>query len=66
MAGQTISHYLNIKRPGVSAWYRSKYNHRLMDYNNDPSTTFADIQNVLRLMEDRIAKRLAGSSGASN
>lgn len=45
---------------------RSKYNHRLMDYNNGPSTTFADIQNVLRLMEDRIAKRLAGSSGSNN
>jgi len=35
-----------------------KYNHRLMDYNNDPKTTFADIQNVFRLLEDRIAKRL--------
>lgn len=45
---------------------RSKYNQRLVDYNNDPSTTFTDIQNVLRLMEDRIAKRLAGSSGGNN
>lgn len=35
------------------------YDHRLMDYNNDPTTTFADIQNVFRLLELRLAKRLA-------
>ena len=35
-----------------------KYNHRLMDYNNDPKTTFADIQKVFGLLKDRIAKRL--------
>ena len=34
------------------------YDHRLMGYNNDPSTTFADIQKVLHLLEDRIAQRL--------
>lgn len=38
----------------------SQYQHRLMDYNNDPTTTFADVQKVFRLLEDRIAKRLAG------
>ena len=37
---------------------RKEYHHRLMDYNNDPTTTFADIQKVFRLLEDRIAKRL--------
>jgi hypothetical protein len=37
---------------------RSKYEHRLMDYNNDPTTTFADIQKVFRLLEERIATRL--------
>src|ERR1700733_2328517 len=37
---------------------RNNYNHRLMDYNNDPTTTFADIQKVFGLLEDRIAKRL--------
>jgi hypothetical protein len=36
-----------------------KYDHRLMDYNNDPKTTFADIQKVFRILEERIAKRLA-------
>jgi len=35
------------------------YDHRLMGYNNDPATTFADIQRVLQLLETRIAKRLA-------
>jgi hypothetical protein len=35
-----------------------EYDHRLMGYNNDPSTTFPDIQKVLRLLESRIAKRL--------
>jgi hypothetical protein len=34
------------------------YNHRLMDYNNDPKTTFADIQKVFRLLEERINQRL--------
>jgi hypothetical protein len=37
---------------------RNNYNHRLMDYNNDPATTFADIQKVFGLLEDRIAARL--------
>jgi hypothetical protein len=35
------------------------YEHRLMNYNNDPTTTFEDIQKVLRLVEERLAKRLA-------
>jgi hypothetical protein len=38
------------------------YEHRLMDYNNDPTTTFADIQNVFELLEERIAKRLTEES----
>lgn len=36
-----------------------KYSHRLMDYNNDPTTTFADLQNFFRVLEDRIAKRIS-------
>ncbi len=35
------------------------YEHRLMGYNNDPTTTFEDIQKVLRVLEQRIEKRLA-------
>lgn len=41
------------------------YNHRLMDYNNDPTTTFADIQRVFDLLETRIAKRLKEQSSDS-
>ena len=36
-----------------------RYEHRLKDYNNDPNTNFADIQRVLRLLEEHIAQRLA-------
>ena len=35
-----------------------KYEHRLMNYNNDPTTSFADIQEVLRITESLIALRL--------
>jgi hypothetical protein len=36
----------------------ANYEHRLMGYNNDPKTTFADIQKVFALLETRIAERL--------
>ncbi len=36
------------------------YDHRLMGYNNDPTTTFADVQEVLRITESLIALRLKG------
>lgn len=35
------------------------YEHRLMNYNNDPKTTFADVQKFFNLLEKRIKKRLA-------
>jgi len=35
-----------------------KYEHRLMNYNNDPTTSFADIQEVLRITESLITLRL--------
>jgi hypothetical protein len=34
------------------------YEHRLMNYNNDPTTTFADIQEVLHITESLITLRL--------
>jgi hypothetical protein len=40
----------------------ASYEHRLMGYNNDPTTTFADIQRVFDLMAERIAKRLKEQS----
>jgi hypothetical protein len=46
---------------------RSKeYHHRLMDYNNDPATTFADVQRFFRILEERVAARLTQQSGAAN
>jgi len=41
---------------------RNTYHHRLMDYNNDPTTTFADIQKVLRLLQVRISQQLKQQS----
>ena len=35
------------------------YDHRLMDYNNDPHRTFADIQRFFDLLQGRIEGRLA-------
>jgi len=37
------------------------YDHRLMDYNNDPTTSFADIRDVLRITESLIRLRLKGA-----
>lgn len=34
------------------------YHHRLMDYNNDPTTTFADIRPVLQRTRERVESRL--------
>lgn len=45
---------------------RKNYEHRLKDYNNDPTTTFADIQKFFRLLEERIAKRLSEESRTRN
>jgi hypothetical protein len=36
------------------------FEHRLMDYNNLPSTRFEDIKRVLKAATDRVAARLAG------
>jgi len=38
------------------------YEHRLMDYNNDPKTTFADVQKFFTIVEQRIKSRLATQS----
>ena len=34
------------------------YEHRLMGFNNDPSTTFLDVKAVLRAATDRVRRRL--------
>jgi hypothetical protein len=40
----------------------ANYPHRLMGYNNDPKTTFPDIQRVLALLELDITKRVEAQS----
>jgi hypothetical protein len=40
------------------------YDHRLMDYNNDPTTTFADIQEVFHITESLMTLRFNGSKAA--
>jgi hypothetical protein len=42
-----------------------EYAHPLTDYNNDPATTFADVQRLFRWLETRVTKRLAVSPSAS-
>ena len=37
---------------------KRNYQHRLMEYNNDPTTTFDDIQEVLSIVERLITLRL--------
>ncbi|HEV8482598.1 MAG TPA: hypothetical protein VGK99_17670 [Acidobacteriota bacterium] len=39
-----------------------EYGHPLTDYNNDPSTTFADVQRLFRWLETRVQKRLGRSA----
>lgn len=41
-----------------------RYHHRLMDFNNDPKTSFADVQGVFWLLEKHIAMRLAHPESA--
>jgi hypothetical protein len=38
------------------------YQHRLMNYNNDPKTTFADVQKFFAILEDRVSKKLAAQT----
>jgi hypothetical protein len=45
---------------------RASYEHRLMGYNNDPTTTFADIQRVFDLMAERIEKKLKEQGTKAN
>jgi Zn-dependent M32 family carboxypeptidase len=37
---------------------QKRYQALLIDYNNDPSTTFANIQNLFRLVEQQLTKQL--------
>jgi hypothetical protein len=41
-----------------------KYKARLVEYNNDPATSFEDVQKLFQIVEDRLAKRLAEQGAA--
>jgi len=41
-----------------------EYGHPLTDYNNDSTTTFADVQRLFRWLETRVQKRLGQSRAA--
>ena len=43
-------------RQVVNLMTTKKYSARLVDYNNDPETTFADLQKFFRLVEERVRK----------
>lgn len=38
------------------------YPHRLMGFNNDPATTFADVQRMMAMLEERVATQVAQQS----
>jgi len=40
-----------------------EFEHRLMDYNNLPSTRFEDIKRILKVATDRVSGRLAAQNG---
>jgi len=42
-----------------------KYGARLVDYNNDPATSFQDIQEFCRILKNRLARRMAEEAPAS-
>jgi hypothetical protein len=41
------------------------YHHRLMDYNNDPATTFADVQRFFQILNNHVARRLKEESNST-
>lgn len=45
---------MDAARDVVNTVTTKKYSARLVDYNNDPETTFADLQKAFRMIEDRL------------
>ncbi len=41
-----------------------EYEHRLRDFNNDPTTTLADVRGVIATARDRVASRLLAQTAA--
>ena len=46
-------------RQAINLMTTKRYSARLVDYNNDPETTFADLQKFFRLVEDHVLTRAA-------
>jgi hypothetical protein len=42
-----------------TAPHAAQYSARLVDYNNDPTVTFADLQNLLKTVENNLRKRMS-------
>src|SRR5579864_6913850 len=55
----TASPVMYEARQVINVVTTKKYAARLVDYNNDPETTFADLQKFFRLVEDRVLARAA-------
>jgi hypothetical protein len=47
-------------RQAINVLTTKKYSARLVGYNNDPETTFADLQKFFRVVEDRVLAQGAG------
>jgi hypothetical protein len=52
-------------RQAISAATTKKYNGRLVDYNNDSTTTFADIKALFHAIEQRVSEKGSADLGES-
>jgi hypothetical protein len=53
-----VSPVMREARKIVDSVATKKYDARLVDYNNDPSVAFADLQAFFRILHDRVARQL--------
>jgi hypothetical protein len=57
---------LDAARHLVDVVATKKYSARLIDYNNDPAITFADVQKYFHLLEDQLEKEKGNSVGSES
>jgi len=50
---------MRAARQSIDATTTKKYSSRLVDYNNDPETTFADLQKLFGTIEERVLSQAA-------
>jgi hypothetical protein len=53
-----VSPVMREARQLVDSLAKKQYNARLVDYNNDPDVTFADLQSFFRILHDRLSRRV--------